>query len=96
MPEPFQLVLMFTNINSSEIAILTIPDGSEEGYMGSEILTSVDNSVLPYPVFTVRVAMMISSVVGDFSSESRILGMPPNILMGSTCMCSKFSNTYIH
>ena len=72
--------------------ILTIPDESEEGYMDNLILTNVDNSELPYSVFTVRVAIMVNGVVGDFTSESRTLGM--------TCyyyyeqyMCSKSSST---
>ena len=74
MPEPVQLVLQFSNSNTSEVFNLTIPDESEEGFHGTEILTNVDNSELLYSVFTVRVAMMVGGVVGDFTTDSLTLG----------------------
>ena len=91
MPEPFLLLLQFTNLNSSERFNLIIPDESEEGYRDTEILTDVDNSELPYRIFTVRVAMMINGVVGDFTTESQTLGMTYYFYGKHMC-----SNTYIY
>ena len=72
MPEPVYVFLRFADTNTSEVSNLTIP--REKGFMGTRIITDVDNSELPFITFTVRLAMMISGVVGDFAPESQPLG----------------------